>query len=201
MEEGEEGVIGRLRCDVSTFRASETAKRPPAGLPTSRGSQRRGWGCGALSIGGWPVGSDPSGSAPPPLGGPASPARVWCPLPTGDSRYLPEVVGWEFPGAASEGGASLQGGVGLARAAPPLPGSPTCSLATGNEGVTVLTDSQQWVQQLGARGGRKGQRGWKTPTDAEGWPGRGQKSGCGAVAAPLRDGDSGAGCWRTLADN
>lgn len=47
-EEGEEGVIGRLRCDVSTFLASETAKQPPAGLPTSWGSQGRGWGCWSL---------------------------------------------------------------------------------------------------------------------------------------------------------
>lgn len=33
--EGEEGVVGRLRCEVSTFPARETAKQPPAGLPTS----------------------------------------------------------------------------------------------------------------------------------------------------------------------
>lgn len=127
MEEGEEGVIGRLRCDVSTFLASETAKRPPAGLPTSRGSQRRGWGCWSLlnrRLALWAP--TPAGVPLLPSGGQLLPPGFGAHSPRVSSRYLPEVVGWEFPEAASEGGAALQGRGGLGQDCPatawlPLP--------------------------------------------------------------------------------
>lgn len=50
---GEEGVIGRLRCEVSTFLASETAKQPLAGgvcQPLAGLPEHRGWSCGAFLI-------------------------------------------------------------------------------------------------------------------------------------------------------
>lgn len=85
--EGEEGVTGRLRCEVSTFPARETAKQPLAGLPTSPGlqAQRMALLGPARQEAGPVVPSYPDPQRPrrqcpsSPRGGP----QVWCPSPRG----------------------------------------------------------------------------------------------------------------------
>lgn len=123
-EEGEEGVIGRLRCEVSTFPAGETAKPPavlPAapGLPGSGGRGRWGFLQGRLAP--WspviPELTDPdgcapsflSGSVPPALRCSAPPLRVRAGINLGS---LGLAQGSKFPEAARKGGASLWGAGG-----------------------------------------------------------------------------------------
>lgn len=82
-EEGEEGVIGRLRCEVSTFPAGETAK-PPAVLPAAPGLPGSGGhgAAGVSSRGGWPRGLQLFPSSQTLMGVPLPSSLGQCPLPS-----------------------------------------------------------------------------------------------------------------------
>lgn len=85
--EGEEGIIGRLRCEESTFPASETAKQPLAGRcqPLAGLPKRRGWSCWGLldQETGSCVVPDPQG---PQRQGPSSSLLLLAHLPKGEPQ-------------------------------------------------------------------------------------------------------------------
>lgn len=135
-EEGEEGVIGRLRCEESTFLTSKTAKQPLVGAaslwqgyPSTEDGAAGAFWTGRLAPALFLTLGDPDSRAllrsqgqllPPhlPKGEPQVSIPAW-----GHWVWLQE---WKCPEAAFKGGASLQGaggGLGWERLLP-LPLSP-----------------------------------------------------------------------------
>lgn len=95
---GEEGVIGRLRCEVSTFPASEPAKQPLAGAPRAQGME-------LLAKEAAPVVSQVFPDPQTWTGGPLLPSQGQLLLPSGLMPHLPK---WEpgsipGPGVAESG--------------------------------------------------------------------------------------------------